>query len=98
MAKTVAKKNIKRTKASNVSPFSVYWGKTNYFLLLLGVVVIIAGYFFMSMGQWDSFPSLFVSPILLVIGYLIILPVAVLYKKKTEIIPVESKEPVTGKN
>ncbi len=84
MAKKIVKKNIKKTKSSNAEPFSIFWKKENYYLMVLGVAVIIAGYIFMSMGNWDSFQSLDISPMLLGVGYVVILPTAILYKGKNK--------------
>lgn len=54
----------------------------NYQLFGLGLVVLVIGYIFLSMGPADSFWSLTLAPILLVISYCIIMPVAILYRKK----------------
>jgi|GEM_PF-1446652 len=93
MAKAVKKKNI-GNKANKVSivPFYAYWTKTNYIIMFSGIAVIIAGFFFMSIGPWNSFPSLNISPVLLIIGYLIILPLSILYTKKENTPAVESSE------
>ena len=98
MAKPVKKKNIRKTKKSISSPFNIYWDKKNYLLLALGIAVIIIGYVFMSMGSWNSFPSLFISPILLIIGYIIILPASILYMKKKEEVNKEDQEIASGKS
>ena len=97
MAKTVSKKNIRKTKKI-VSPFSAYWKKNNFLLLLLGLIIIIAGFVFMSMGPWSSFPSLFISPVLLVIGYLLVLPASVLYFKKEQPVNQEGQDIASGKS
>lgn len=76
-AKTKRKKQIKL-----VSPFKNYWNKQNYILLFIGVVVIIFGFIFMAQGPWDSSSSLYLSPIILLIAYIVILPLAILFKKK----------------
>ena len=54
--------------------------RKNYVLFAIGVFVIIVGYLIMYLGKVDSFQSLTLSPILLLIGYLIIIPYALLYK------------------
>lgn len=96
MGKTAKKRSVKRTKKSFVSPFNIYWKKNNYMLLLAGIVVIIAGYIFMSMGSWNSTPSLYISPILLVIGYLIIIPFSILYRGKEEEAPASEEHDVAS--
>ncbi|MCH8170335.1 MAG: hypothetical protein IIB07_04290 [Bacteroidetes bacterium] len=78
-------KKVKRTKSRSTvkitSPFKIYWGKNNYYLLFLGIAVLIIGFYFMSIGNWDSTVSLFVSPFILMIGYLLIIPASILVRK-----------------
>lgn len=87
MAKKVKRKNIRKAKKEKVrvSPFSIYWERGNYSLLILGFAVIIIGFYIMSIGQWDSVTSLVVSPILLVIGYVLIFPASIFYRKKNKL-------------
>jgi phosphoglycerol transferase MdoB-like AlkP superfamily enzyme len=86
MAKKVIKKNFRKTKksAAPVSPFSIYWSKQNYYFLFLGFAVIILGFYLMSLGQWDSFPSLVISPILLILGYILIFPASIFFRRKNK--------------
>jgi membrane protein YdbS with pleckstrin-like domain len=84
MAKTIKKKNIHASKKSSVSPFSIYWNKANYIFLLAGVATIFLGFYFLSIGPWDSASSLVISPILLFIGYVLIFPASIFFRKKTE--------------
>ena len=55
--------------------------RKNYLLFGVGVFVIIVGYLIMYLGDVNSFQSLVISPLLLLLGYLIIIPAALLYKK-----------------
>jgi len=64
--------------------------QTNYLILGAGLIVILAGYIALAQEPWDGFLPLVVAPILLVIGYCVIVPVGILYRKKAK--PVE--EPV----
>lgn len=66
------------------SPFNIYWEKKNYLLLLAGIVVTIIGYYLMSIGPWNSNESLVYSPIVLFIAYVIILPLAIVYRRKKQ--------------
>jgi ATP/ADP translocase len=84
MAKQIKKKSIKQTKKVPVSPFSIYWNKVNYYLLALGILVTVIGFYVMSMGTWDSVTSLVISPIILLIAYVIIFPLAIFFRKKSE--------------
>lgn len=83
MAKVV-KKNIRPVKKVFASPFQIYWTKNNYYLLILGIAFIIIGFYLMSIGNWNSTVSLVVSPIVLVIGYLLIIPASIFYREKKE--------------
>ncbi len=82
MAKKVKKRHAKQTKKVRVSPFSIYWEKKNYQFLVLGIVVVIIGFYLLSVGVWDSFASLVIAPILLVAGYVLIFPLSIFYRKK----------------
>ena len=86
MAKKIVKKNIRKSKRQKVftSPFSIYWKKQNYYLLALGFIVIIVGFYLMSVGSWNSFASLQVSPFILALGFVIIFPASILYRKKNK--------------
>ncbi len=83
MAKVVKKSNVKVAKKLP-SPFFIYWEKSNYFLLILGIILLIIGFFAMSIGSWDSTSSLVISPIILFIAYVLIFPIAILYRKKSK--------------
>ncbi|MGA7159476.1 MAG: hypothetical protein WBZ48_00625 [Bacteroidota bacterium] len=54
----------------------------NYKILISGVVVIILGYLALGMEPWDGFMALTVAPILLLVGYCIVIPVGIIYRKK----------------
>lgn len=47
----------------------------------IGIVVIAAGYLAMLEGSVEGFLPLVVAPILLVLGYCVIVPFGILYKK-----------------
>ena len=56
------------------------YNNTNYILFLIGLVFIISGYIIMSLGTVNSFQSMDLSPILLFTGYLIIIPLSLVYR------------------
>ena len=56
--------------------------KTNYTLFVIGVLLIIIGYFVMANGTVNSFQSLTLAPILLFLGYIIFIPAALIYRSK----------------
>ena len=58
------------------------FSKKNYVLGGIGLATIIFGYVIMASGTVNSFRSLTLAPIMLFIGYLIIIPIALLYRDK----------------
>jgi membrane protein YdbS with pleckstrin-like domain len=84
MAKIDKKKFQKATKKIFTSPFSIYWGSINYYILIAGCILAIIGFYLMSVKPFDSSASVVFSPIILMIAYVIIIPFAILYKKKTD--------------
>ncbi|MDP6340287.1 MAG: DUF3098 domain-containing protein [Candidatus Marinimicrobia bacterium] len=58
------------------------FGKTNYILFTVGVVSLLVGYALMAAGTVNSFQSLTLAPILLFAGYVVIIPLALVYREK----------------
>ncbi len=81
MAQKIKKKSAV-VKKNLVSPFSIYWEKKNYIFLGLGFALLIVGYYVMSLGSWDSSTSLILSPIILVVAYLLIFPLSIFSRKR----------------
>ncbi|MDH5186097.1 MAG: hypothetical protein OEZ20_03495 [candidate division WOR-3 bacterium] len=50
-------------------------GRNNYIILMVGIIVIIVGFIALARG------SITLAPILLVIGYCVLVPLAILLKK-----------------
>jgi len=66
-----------RAKAATISkaeglPFK----KMNYYIFMMGLLAIVLGYFTLSQG------SITLAPLLLVVGYCVIIPIAILYRGK----------------
>jgi len=69
---------------SNVSLFESWsFYNTNYILFCIGLALIIIGYFIMAAGEVNSFQSLTLAPIMLFIGYIVVIPAALIYRKKS---------------
>jgi FtsH-binding integral membrane protein len=98
MATKIKKRTIKQTKKSSVSPFNIYWEKKNYYLLALGLLVTIIGFYFLTIGPWNSFSSLVISPILLFLAYIIIFPLSIFFRKRTEKTQNQENEIDPGKS
>ncbi len=69
---------METTKNNNTNnwPFN----KKNYLLFGIGIIVIILGYVIMATGEVNSFQSVKLAPVLLVIWYLVIIPLSIFYK------------------
>jgi uncharacterized membrane protein HdeD (DUF308 family) len=55
--------------------------RENFIIIGAGILAIIAGYLAMSEGSVEGFLPLVVAPILLVIGYCLLIPIGILYRK-----------------
>ncbi|MCP5064696.1 MAG: DUF3098 domain-containing protein [Ignavibacteriae bacterium] len=80
MAKVNAKS--KKQSAKVVSPFKNYWLRENYILFGVGMAIVIIGFLLMAQGPWDNPLSLTVSPLVLLVAYLVVFPLSILYKKR----------------
>lgn len=56
--------------------------KENYLIIAAGIVIIIIGYILMSEKSVDGFNPTVLAPILLVFGYLVVIPIGILFKKE----------------
>jgi len=54
------------------------FGKKNYLLFFIGVSTIILGYIVMYLGSAHSFLSVVLAPIILVLGYCVIIPASIM--------------------
>jgi hypothetical protein len=79
------KKTVKSQKTGKTLPYT----RINLILLILGFAFLVAGYLALATKPWNSFLSLSVAPILLVLGYCGLIPAAILYHKR-------QAKPVTG--
>jgi hypothetical protein len=75
----VVKKKAQRQKG--FSDGHIPFARENYIIMGVGIAVIVAGYLAMLEGSIEGFLPLVVSPILLVIGYCVIVPLGILYRK-----------------
>ena len=73
----------KNSKDSGILFESWSLSRTNYVLFASGLVFIIFGYVIMSTGEVNSFQSLTLAPIMLFIGYIILIPAALIYRDRT---------------
>ena len=80
---TIIATNFSNMESKNKKTLQFSWPykRKNYVLFGVGVFVIIVGYLIMYSGEVDSFQSLVISPLLLLAGYLVIIPMALLSRK-----------------
>jgi hypothetical protein len=78
-AKSSAKQSAKTAKGSD-SQEEIRWpfGPKNYLVFALALVVIVIGYVTLGYG------SMTLAPILLVLGYCVLIPVAIVVRGKAE--------------
>ena len=57
------------------------FNKFNYLIFGIGVLTIMLGYLLMSTGKVDSFQSIRLSPLLLFIGYVVLIPLSIFFIK-----------------
>jgi len=73
----------------------------NYMIIGAGILLIIFGYVFMSENSVDGFLPTVAAPILLILGYCVVVPIGILYNDKgvkadeKEEVKIEMKQNVT---
>jgi hypothetical protein len=80
---TVSPKLTQKYKKTKTELFKIALTPINYGIIGLGILIIIIGYIFMSQGTVEGFLPTVIAPILLVLGYCIIIPIGILVKTKT---------------
>ena len=78
MAKKVKKKEKER--------FEWPFGPRNYLIFGIGILVIIVGYISLAAG------SITLAPILLVLGYCVLIPVSIIISGRKKVSPAENAE------
>ena len=75
----------RKNKNTNLHLFENWsFSSKNYLIFGIGLVLIILGYFIMVMGTVNSFQSLTLAPIMLFIGYIVIIPLALIFRDKSD--------------
>ncbi len=73
-----------RSSRRKVQVGALPFTRSNYQILAVGLVVIVLGYIALGRQPWDGTLPLVVAPILLVLGYCVIIPLGILYRSKAE--------------
>ena len=82
MAKVARKKDLKKRHEKKVEAIVI--SKKNKNIFLVGLGLIILGYIFMAQPPAEGFLSLHLAPVLLIIAYLIVIPIAIMVKGKNQ--------------
>ncbi|MFA5011327.1 MAG: hypothetical protein WC644_05175 [Ignavibacteria bacterium] len=76
-------KVVKSKKSKQADTFHLSLTNRNYAIIGTGILLIILGYIFMSENSVDGFLPTVIAPILLVLGYIVIVPFGILFKDKS---------------
>ncbi|MFH1528824.1 MAG: hypothetical protein ABIG69_19640 [Bacteroidota bacterium] len=85
------KKKVKQTVKLE-SPFNNYWDKTNYIILFAGLLTLMVGFYLMTFGPWDNPLSLTASPLVLLVAYIVLFPLAIFYRRQTSKVELENSD------
>ncbi|MBI1804786.1 MAG: DUF3098 domain-containing protein [Ignavibacteriae bacterium] len=78
MAKVEKGKFAKKQKRDDIFPLE----KENFVIIGIGLLTIVLGYIALSGNTVEGFRQLTLSPILLLLGYCVIIPIGIMYRKK----------------
>lgn len=81
MAKTQAQRRPTPKKKSFVAEVEMPQ-RINYTILLAGIVTILVGYLVMAAGDDVSPLSVTIGPLILVVGYCVLIPLGILYRRR----------------
>jgi hypothetical protein len=70
-----------RKKKPGAPTFSLPFTRINYLGLGIGLVIVVIGYICLAQPPWDGFVSLTLAPILLFLGYCVVIPVSILLRE-----------------
>lgn len=76
------KKVQKKKISKGISKWAIPLTRTNFYFFGLGLLILIVGFYIMTIPPWDSFFALVIAPLLLLLGYFIIFPLGILKKKQ----------------
>ena len=60
------------------------FNRINYIIFFIGVLFIVFGYIIMATGETESIQSVKISPLILIVGYCVVIPAAILVKPKNK--------------
>lgn len=90
MAKVDRGKQPKKGKPDATFPLE----RENFIILGVGLLFIVLGYVALSGNVVEGFRQLTLAPILLLLGYCVIVPIGIMYRKKAK--PESTSKPAPG--
>lgn len=78
MAKVVKTRQAKKSRQDETFPLE----RENYIILAIGVLMIVVGYIALSEKSVDGTMPLVVAPLLLVLGYCVVVPLGIVFRRK----------------
>lgn len=79
--KKVQKQRFQREKVLWSIPLS----RTNFRIFGIGLILLIVGFYLMTIPPWDSTYALVLSPLVLLLAYFVIFPFGILKKDKSDV-------------
>ncbi len=105
---TAARSTRGSGKSTGLAPvrWGIPLGTMNYAGIALGVVVIVIGYLLMATGIpedpannegiWNNAKAVSIAPILLTLGYCVIIPIAIFFRPKKNVMMEEAEAATNG--
>lgn len=91
--KEVKTKDIRRSaRKASLKIEALPFTSLNYQIFAAGLLLIILGYVALAQPPANSFMSLTVAPILLILGYCVVIPFAIMYQKKEAAVSTNGKD------
>ncbi len=75
---------VKRNFGIKKTGTQIAFTKANFIIFIIGLILLLLGYIALAQGPATSYSSLSVAPVLLVIAYCVIIPLAILYRTNSE--------------
>lgn len=72
----------KKTQVKQKKEFNFPFEKINFIIIGIGIAVLIIGYICLAQDSVDGFTPTVIAPILLVLGYCVIIPYGILKKPR----------------
>jgi hypothetical protein len=94
MARIEKRTPAKQKLLIGILPFT----KINYQILGAGILCIILGYIALAQDPWNGTMPLVVAPILLVLGYCVVIPIGILFHKNKNAEVVEQTTEISSEN